>query len=150
MGEKESAMTKANAAESALQLERLQVDRQHIFVVDGAPEFLDLVRALFEQERYNVTTTNFVPRTFDQIAVAKPDLLVVDLLLGEVAGSELLEQLHHEAAMLNIPVILTATNPKLLDWARADVERYGDARAIVKPFDIHDLIQTVLDLIGPA
>jgi CheY-like chemotaxis protein len=143
-------MSSISVAEERLQGERLQTDRQHIFAVDGAPEFLDLVRALFEQERYNVTTTNFVPRTFDQIAVAKPNLLIVDLVLGEVAGWELLEQLHREAATLNIPVILTATNPKLLDWARADVERYGDARAIVKPFEIDDIIQTVLELIGPA
>ena len=63
---------------------------------------------------------------------------------------ELLEQLHRAAATLDIPVILTATNPKLLDWARADVERYGAARTIVKPFDIEDIIKTVLDLIGPA
>ncbi|HEX3246720.1 MAG TPA: response regulator [Chloroflexota bacterium] len=143
-------MTPTNVAEAHLQVERLQVDRQHIFVVDGAPDFLDLVRALFEEEHYNVTTTNFVPRTFDQIAVTKPDLLIVDLVLGQVAGWELLEQLHRGAATLNIPVILSATNPKLLDWARADVERYGDARTIVKPFDIDDIIQTVLDLIGPA
>ena len=60
-------------AEERLQVERLQIDRQHIFAVDGAPEFLDLVRALFQYERYNVTTTNFVPRTFDHIAVVQPD-----------------------------------------------------------------------------
>jgi len=30
------------------------------------------------------------------------------------------------------------------------VERYGDARTLVKPLDIDDIIQTVLDLIGPA
>jgi CheY-like chemotaxis protein len=143
-------MSPTNVAEERLHVERLQVDRQHIFAVDGAPEFLDLVRALFEEEHYNVTTTNFVPRTFEQIAVAKPDLLIIDLAWSQVAGWELLEKLHREAATLDIPVILTATNHKLLDRAQSDVTRYGDPRVIVKPFDIEDIIQTVLDLIGPA
>jgi len=126
------------------------VDRQHIFVVDGAPDCLDLVRVLFEAERYIVTTTNCVPRTFDQIAVAKPDLLIVDLVPGDVAGWKLLEQLHRETATLNLPLILTSTNSKLLDWARDDVNRIGNVQAIVKPFDIDDIIKTVLERIGPA
>jgi CheY-like chemotaxis protein len=45
--------------------ERHQRERQHIFVVSGASEFLDIVRELLESEEYNVTTTNFVPKTFD-------------------------------------------------------------------------------------
>ena len=73
------------------------------------------------------------------------DALILDLVLGEVAGWELLEQLHREAATLDIPVILTATNSKLLDRARADVERYGAARTLVKPFDIEDIIKTMLE-----
>ena len=63
---------------------------------------------------------------------------------------DLLEQLHREVATLDIPVILTSTNPRLLDRAQSDVAHYGDARLIVKPFDIEDIIQAVLDTIGPA
>jgi hypothetical protein len=49
-----------------------QMRRQHIFVVNGSVEFLDVVRELLQEERYNVTTTNFVPRTFHQrTAVAR-------------------------------------------------------------------------------
>jgi hypothetical protein len=38
-----------------------QMRRQHIFVVNGSAEFLDVVRELLQDEHYNVTTTNFVP-----------------------------------------------------------------------------------------
>jgi hypothetical protein len=37
--------------------------RKHIFCVNSSPTFLDLLRELFQDERYNVTTTNFVPHT---------------------------------------------------------------------------------------
>ena len=143
-------MSNVITAESHLQRERVQMARQHIFAVDGAPPFLELVRALFEAEQYNVTTTNFVPQTFDQIAAARPDLIIVDLVLGYVAGWDLLTQLHQEASTVDIPLILTSTNPKLFEWADADIARYGQHRVIVKPFDIDDLVRTVIDLIGPS
>jgi len=44
-----------------------QMQRQHVFVVNGSVEFHDVVRELLQDEHYNVTTTNFIPRTFHQI-----------------------------------------------------------------------------------
>ena len=55
--------------------EQTQMKRQHIFAVNGAPDFLEIVRQLLQEERFNVTTTNFVPETFDQIAALHPALL---------------------------------------------------------------------------
>ena len=49
-----------------------QMQRQHIFVVNGSADFLDVVRELLQDEHYNVTTTNFVPQTFQQIEIARP------------------------------------------------------------------------------
>ena len=46
--------------------DRSQEGRKHIFAINGSPEFLNIVRELFQEEAYNVTTTNFVPNSFDQ------------------------------------------------------------------------------------
>jgi CheY-like chemotaxis protein len=72
---------------------RSQEQRKHIFAINGSPDFLNIVRELFQEEAYNVTTTNFVPTSFDQIAMAQPDALIVDVVVGERAGWDLLEQL---------------------------------------------------------
>ena len=93
-----------------------QMQRQHIFVVNGSVEFLDVVRELLQDERYNVTTTNFVPHTFQQIETARPSLLIVDLCLGEEAGWDLLTELRQEAATRHIPVILVSTSSG--SWSR--------------------------------
>ena len=130
--------------------ERNQMGRQHIFVVNSAPAFLDLVRELLQDERYNVTTTNFVPRTFHQIEALEPDLLMIDLVVGEHAGWALLEQLQAEAATRNVPVIVTSTDPRLLARAEEYRHRFGGRRWIAKPFDLDGLIGAVRELIGPA
>ena len=99
---------------------------------------------------YNVTTTNFVPRTFDQIASLQPDLLVVDVVVGQQAGWDLLERLHAEASTNRIPVIVVSTTPQLLERAKEQAERYAGSHLLTKPFDFEDLLGMIQELIGPA
>ena len=127
-----------------------QMDRQHIFVVHGSPFVLDLVRDILQAERYNVTTTNFVPRTFDQVAALDPDLLIVDLASGEGAGWGLLQRLQAEAMTRGIPVIVFSTESSLLERAQAIETPGGVRRFLEKPFHLTALLALVDDLIGPA
>src|SRR5215211_7618007 len=75
----------------------VQERRKHVFAIDGSPELLNLIRDLFQEEGSNVTTTNYVPTSFDQIETAHPDAVIVDIVIGQDAGWELLEQLGADA-----------------------------------------------------
>ncbi len=130
--------------------ERMKMGRAHVLVINGDPDFLNFVRTLLQDERYNVTTTNYVPRTFDLIAALGPSLLLVDLVMGEQAGWELLEQLHAGAATRGIPVIAMSPDQRLLDRAEADEARYGVRRFLLKPLDYHGLLEEIDALIGRA
>src|SRR5215216_5826392 len=110
-----------------------QMQRQHIFVVNGSVDFLDVVRELLQDEHYNVTSTNFVPQTFEQIEIARPSLLIIDLIHGEMAGWDLLAELRHEAATRDIPVILASTSQQLLEKAETERVIWGGDRYLLKP-----------------
>jgi DNA-binding response OmpR family regulator len=127
-----------------------QMRRQHAFVINGSVEFLDVVRELLQEERYNVTTTNFVPRTFHQIATARPSLLVVDLAHGEQAWWNLLAEIRQQAATAHIPVILVSTSKQYLDRAAAERALWGGDRCLLKPFNLEELLGTIRELIGEA
>jgi twitching motility two-component system response regulator PilH len=130
--------------------EQAQMGRQHIFVVNGSSDFLDLARELLQEERYNVTTTNFVPATFEQIAALDPALIILDLAVGIRAGWDLLERLTHSARLQDIPLIVVSTSPRYLETVQADPGRFGEHRVLSKPFDVDDLLCAVAELIGPA
>jgi DNA-binding response OmpR family regulator len=121
---------------------------QHIFVVNSTPMILDLVRALLEHERYRVTTTNFLPRTFDQIAALQPSLLIIDLSIGEQEGWQLLAGLRQEAATRGIPVIVFSTTPDLLAQAAANEAMWGGDHFLSLPFELDHLLRLIHDLIG--
>jgi response regulator RpfG family c-di-GMP phosphodiesterase len=135
-------------ARDALSSERILIGRKHILAMNGASEFLDLIRLLLEQENYNVTTTNFVLRTDAMIAALKPDLVIVDIVVGHQMGWDLLESLHREILTRAIPLLLTSTDPRMLARAQADEQRYGWHRVIAKPMDIDELLGTVREIIG--
>ncbi|MDP9368316.1 MAG: response regulator [Chloroflexota bacterium] len=130
--------------------EGAQLERRHVFVVNSSPEFLDLMRDLLQDEHYNVTTTNHVPRTFDQVEVLQPDVLVIDVAVGERAGWDLLDRLHAEASTNNIPVLVISTDPRLLERARAAASRHGRSAFLAKPFDLEVMLGVIQELIGPA
>ena len=130
--------------------ERTQMQRNHVFCVDGSSVFLNFVRLLLEAEQYNVTTTNFVPETFDQIEAVTPDLLIVDLEVGKRAGWELLEVLECEAVTKSIPVLVVSTDEQLLRRLNQERERYGIDMSLAKPFDIDAMLNAVQRLVGEA
>lgn len=126
------------------------MSRQHVFCVNGSAAFLEFVRVLLEEENYNITTTNFVPGTFDQIIALDPNLLIIDLEVGRRAGFDLLARIHDEARTTSIPSIIVSTDSRLLDEARLASVLNSVTRFIGKPFDIEELLGAVQELIGDA
>ncbi len=122
--------------------ERHQLTRPHIFVVNGEPSFLNLMRDLLQDEEYNVTTTNFVPETLEQVIALNPGVLIIDLAVGKRSGWDLLERLHATAATAGIPVVVS-TQPAYLTQAREQAARYGAAGLLSKPFNLEEMLSLI-------
>jgi DNA-binding response OmpR family regulator len=127
-----------------------QEQRKHVFAINGSPDLLNLIRDLFQEEGYNVTTTNYVPTSFAQIETARPDALIVDIVVGQQDGWELLEQLDTDADTAGIPVLVVSTDPRLLSRAQDQAARYGTHRYLEKPFDVEALLTHIREMIGTA
>ena len=130
--------------------EQTRMTRQHIFVANDAPDFLEILRELLQDEHYNVTTTNVVPQTFDQIAALDPALLIIDLVVGDRSGVDLLARIADEARTREIPVIIVSTNQQYLDESQAGAQSLAEHRVLRKPLDLDELLGVVDELIGPA
>lgn len=76
--------------------------------------------------------------------------MIVDLVYGQRAGWDLLARLTRELATQGIQILLTSTDPFLLERAAADPEQFGTNRNLVVPFDIIDLTREVSELVRLA
>jgi len=118
-----------------------------ILVVDDDEHILQLLRHHLEAEGYQVLTAQGgedIPRLARNL---QPDLITLDVLLGEVDGFEVLEELKQDATTAGIPVIIVSIVPD----AEARGLTLGAAGYISKPFEeleVLDRVRTVLSSLG--
>lgn len=130
--------------------EPLTMRNTHVSVIDDSIEVLTLLRELLQEEHYTVTTTTLAPGSWDHIAALQPDLLMLDLAVGNRLGWDLLERLQREPLTWDIPAIVFSTDPPLLHRAERRADRYAGRRFFLKPFDIDDLMTAVDELVESA
>jgi CheY-like chemotaxis protein len=131
--------------------DRRRTPRKHVFAVNSSPDFLLIVRELFEDEGYAVTTSTFESNVFAQIVMRQPDALLIDVAAGEAAGWDLLRRLHTEAATTEIPILVTSTSPALLEQAQEQEAWYGtEGLFLTKPMDLDELLRTIRVMVGDA
>jgi len=114
--------------------------RRHILVVNDTEEILDLFRDILEGMGHRMTAWSYSPDDLAKVTEVKPDLIVLDLMLGptELQGWALLQKVRMSRETEDIPVVLctAATN-----WVR-EQEGWLAANAVkvvLKPFKIEHL-----------
>jgi CheY-like chemotaxis protein len=114
--------------------------RRHILVVNDTEEILDLFRDILEGMGHRMTAWSYSPDDLAKVTEIKPDLIVLDLMLGptELQGWALLQKVRMSRETEDIPVVLctAATN-----WVR-EQEGWLAANAVkvvLKPFKIEHL-----------
>lgn len=88
-----------------LSLELLQVDRC-VLVVDDNPDMAHLYRRYLSGTRYYLQHVNRGEKTFEAIDLYHPDLVVLDVMLPDIDGWELLTRLHENPQTRPLPVLI--------------------------------------------
>ena len=118
-------------------------------VVDDTPDFLALVAMLLENEDYKVFMRSTGGGTFEQIKRRQPDLVILDLMLPDVDGWDILVQLKADQATRQIPVIICSA---AIDRVRSQRTKLAamNVGILEKPFELDELLGKVERAIGKA
>ena len=115
-----------------------------IMVVDDEEDFCHFVKQNLEVEgEYQVAACNESTRAVEQVQQFKPDLILLDILMPGLSGSEIAKQLKSRQETQTIPLLfLTALS----------LEKESD-EYVLKPVSMNDLrdrIEQVLSRKGAA
>ncbi|MCI0499500.1 MAG: response regulator transcription factor [Planctomycetales bacterium] len=77
-----------------------------ILVVDDQRDLLELLSMALGQEGYAVRTAASGTEALSMIAAEKPDLILLDIILGDISGIKLTTRLKNETSTAHIPIIL--------------------------------------------
>ncbi|HEU5380615.1 MAG TPA: response regulator [Ktedonobacteraceae bacterium] len=125
---------------------------KQILVIDDKNELLHLMRRVLEDEEYQVSILQDGRNAYTQVKAQLPDLVILDLKLGDISGQDVLKQLKHDPVTVEIPVIVyTAAVLEAEEVARlieSDPVHYSTVQVVQKPFELEDLLVLVEKLLS--
>src|SRR4030081_2331895 len=108
-------------------------------VVDDDVFVLSAMAELLSEEGYDVHTSSNGFSALRQAAEYPPAVVLLDLVLPERSGGDVLAELRADPATRDVAIVLVTGNPQLLTEAQM-AEADG---VVIKPFDVDDLLQTI-------
>ncbi|MEJ2904567.1 MULTISPECIES: response regulator transcription factor [Pedobacter] len=113
---------------------------KNILVIEDNHAILDVITLILQSEAYNVTGLNKSADMMFHIEQLKPDLLILDIMLPDGDGRELLKTLRSDATTDQIPVLMISAR-----YTAQNVEHgeYKPNGFLAKPFDIDDLLDKI-------
>ncbi len=109
-----------------------------ILIVDDEPSIVNLVSAYLKLEGYEVLTASDGPTGLKMAKALKPDLVVLDLMLPEMDGIEILTRLRRESDVYVI--LLTARTEETDKIVGLSV---GADDYVTKPFSPRELVARI-------
>jgi len=122
--------------------------KARILVVNDTQEILELFRMILEeQEGYDVVLSGFPIQQIKEIELIKPDLIILDLVLGdEKTGMQMLQMLKMQRSTAAIPVLVCTAALQIVREQEGYLVSQG-VHVVFKPFDIDDLLTNIKQLL---
>lgn len=121
------------------------MDKKKILVIDDEPSFTEMLKLNLEETgRFFVKCVNDPHQALETALLFLPDLILLDVIMPDIEGPDVLSMLKEEPLLRNIPIIfLTATVRK--DEASEDDGLIGGHLFLAKPCSLSELINAIDD-----
>jgi DNA-binding response OmpR family regulator len=117
-----------------------------LLVVEDDPVILRLLEVNFELEGFGVLLAHDGAEGLDVAKAKRPDLIVTDIMMPRMSGTELVQALKADPATAAIPIILLSAKAQTSDL-KAGMDSGADDY-VTKPFEPLDLVDRVNALLS--
>jgi DNA-binding response OmpR family regulator len=119
---------------------------QEILIVDDEPSIVVPIQFLMEQQGYNVMVAENGESALDIIYKYKPDLILLDIMLPRIDGSEVCEIVRLDPRYRDIKIIFITAKGREVEIAKGLA--LGADAYITKPFSNTELVSKVKELLA--
>ena len=125
----------------------MTTDDKRVVCIEDEPEMIDLVRLILGNKGFEVIGANGGVEGLETVRREHPDLVLLDLMMPDMDGWEVYQQMKADADLREIPVIVVTAKAQSIDKVLglhiAKVDDY-----ITKPFGPQELLESVENIIG--
>ncbi|TLP60402.1 response regulator [Parasedimentitalea maritima] len=121
---------------------------RHVVLIEDEPNIIEAIRFLLTREGWTVEAHSDGQDAIAVIKAAKPDLVILDLMLPGKSGMEIIKDLREQEKMTQLPVLMLTARGQARD--REMAEKAGVSRFMTKPFSNTEVLAAVRDLHAQA
>jgi DNA-binding response OmpR family regulator len=119
---------------------------KRVLVIEDEPNISEALRFILTRNGWLVEVNADGQAALDKLAVDPPDLLILDLMLPDIHGFEILRRLRAGDSTSDLPVLMLTAKGQSAD--RAQAERLGVTRFMTKPFANAEVLAAVHEMAG--
>lgn len=116
-----------------------------VLVVEDDPSVRGLMQTLLSAEGHQVSTAADDRAGLIEVASRPPALVLLDLVLPDLGGVRVLEQMREDPELAGIPVLVVTGDADAVPAMR---ELLGEDNVVPKPFAVVGLLARVADMTG--
>jgi DNA-binding response OmpR family regulator len=116
-----------------------------VLVVEDDPSVRGLLHTLLTAEGYDVSTASDGLAGLVKAAQTLPDLILLDLMMPDLGGVRVLEELREDPELDETPVVVVTGQVDAVPGMRRVL---GDDNVFVKPFAVAELLARVAAITG--
>ncbi len=120
----------------------MAVTSRRVVYIEDEQEMIDLVRLILSRKGFEVTGANGGREGLDLVRNSLPDLVLLDLMMPDMDGWDVYQQMKAGDTTRNIPVIVVTAKAQSIDKVLglhiAKVDDY-----VSKPFSPQELVDSV-------
>ena len=116
-----------------------------VLVVEDDPSVRGLLHTLLTAEGYDVSTASDGLAGLVKAAQTLPDLILLDLMMPDLGGVRVLEELRDDPELDQTPVVVVTGQVDAVPGMRRVL---GDDNVFVKPFAVAELLARVASITG--
>jgi len=113
---------------------------KNILVIEDNHAILDVITLILQSEAYKVTGLNKSADMMANIDSFQPDLIILDIMLPDADGRDLLKQLRSNTKTEEIPVLMISARYTAQNVEHGEFKPNG---FLAKPFDIDELLDRI-------
>ena len=110
-------------------------------IVDDEPNLVTALEFLMQQAEYQVEVARTGNEALDKVQQLVPDLVLLDIMLPDLNGYEVLQQVRRNPAWATMAIIMLSAKGRDVEVAKGLA--LGANAYLTKPFSIHDLLAAV-------
>jgi len=117
-------------------------ESKHILCIEDEPDMIDLIRLILSRRGFTFDGASGGEEGLRKVRETHPDLVLLDLMMPDLDGWEVYQQMKADEKTRNIPVIIVTAKAqsidKVLGLQIAKVDDY-----IAKPFSPNELVESI-------